>query len=233
MYKSNLVDIPQWKIKQKETTVVPFEEQKIQENNQAEQDATNYNNAIKEKRLDLCDPIMNTEKKSDCRDMISASEALTEKNPELCGTLTNTGIKERCLDNIAYFVATEAGESSLCQNILDDTIHSQCIKSIEELNFQAHMESGSLDVGFCETLTDSELSEDCKRKITTEKDSEFYRKALADSTLTNCDNITDPVTKSKCRDAVLFDLALKEGNLDYCGDIVDNERSDYCRKSLL
>jgi hypothetical protein len=165
--------------------------------------------------------------------MIAAADALEEKNPELCSVLTNAWIRERCLDNITYFQATEGADPSLCANIKDETIKSQCIQNIDELQLESHLASGSLDIEICNSLSTEELQSDCKRKITTEKDSEFYREALSNTSLQSCEGITDAVVKGKCRDMVLYDLAVKEGNLDYCSDIISSEQSDYCRKSLL
>ena len=233
VYMKNNEQSAEWKIKQKETTNVTYEEQIDQEKIQAEKDAESYNTAIKEKRLNLCEEIKDTAKKEECRDMIGAAEALQEKNPELCMTLKNSGIRERCQDNITYFIAEEKWDTTYCNTIHDETIQTQCIKSIDESKLDSHIASGSLDISFCESISDPSLMEDCKRKVITDKDSEFYREAIANTSMIKCDTISDSVTKSKCRDAVLFDLAVKEWNLDYCSSIVENERADYCRKSLL
>jgi hypothetical protein len=83
------MDLPTWKIKQKETIPITFEDTNKQELQNAEKDAETYTTAIKEKRLDLCDAITRKEKKDECRDMIAAADALEEKNPELCSVLTN------------------------------------------------------------------------------------------------------------------------------------------------
>jgi hypothetical protein len=233
MYYFNNDDAPFWKIKQKQTATGTYEEQIDQEKLQAEKDAENYNLALQEKRLSLCENIGEKAKKDECRDMISASEAMSEKNPELCTTLSSLAIRERCLDNITYFRAEEAWDTNLCKEIQDETIQSQCMKSIDETKLESHIASGSLDISFCDSISDSTLLAECKKKIMTEKDSEFYREAIANTTLVKCDNITDTVTRSKCRDAVLFDLALKEWNLDYCSSIEENEKSEFCRRSLL
>jgi hypothetical protein len=233
VYQFGSEDTPFWKIKHKETATGTYEEQIDQVKLQAEKDAENYNLAIQEKRLSLCENIGEKAKKDECRDMIGASEAMTEKNPELCTTLSSPDIRERCQDNITYFQAEEQKDATLCKNIQDETIQTQCMKSIDESKLESHIASWSLDISFCESISDSTLLDECKRKITTEKDSEFYREAIANTSLMKCDGVSDTVTRSKCRDAVLFDLALKEWNLDYCTNIGESEKSDYCRKSLL
>lgn len=134
-------DVPQWKVKQKEEIPVTYEEQNTQELLQAEQDAESYNTAIKEKRLDLCNPIVNQQRKDECRDMIGAAEALQEKNPELCSILSSETIRERCTDNISFFLATEAGDPSLCKTIVDETILAQCKKTIDEGKLESHIAS--------------------------------------------------------------------------------------------
>lgn len=223
----------QWKIKRQEVPPVAYEVQIQEENKNAENDAENYNMALKEKRLTFCENIHDAPKKEECRDMIGAAQALSEKSTDLCSALSKKDIRERCFDNVSYFLAEESGDSSLCDKIQDETIKTQCTKSIEEKNLESHIASGSLEVSFCETISDQGLMDECKRKISTEKDSVFYREAVAATSLMYCDSISDRMTQSKCKDSVLFDLAVKEGNLDYCSSINDTERSDHCRKSLL
>ncbi len=230
-----LSDTPKWQDKwtfrtsQKET--LSYEDKIKQDEETAVHDKGIYNNALKTQDTILCKDIINTDEKKRCYDMIGASVALKERKKEMCDTLSNSGIVERCRDNVSFSLAEKSWEKTMCALIIDENLRTQCEEMIDTKSFSLRVASGTIDTAFCGTLAGS-VWDQCRAQVTRRDDKNSYNNALSQKTLESCDTIENEVLRSQCRDTIIFDMAIKQGDTDLCASISNKSRSEYCEKSL-
>ncbi len=223
--------LEKWIFHSSEKPVLGYEDMKKEKEKQSLADKEIYNNALKTQDNNLCKDIKSIDEKRRCYDMIGASLALKEKNKEKCDTLSNTGMIERCRDNVVFALAEAWGDKIGCAIISDENLRLQCETMIDTKNLSLRVASGSLDAAFCETLT-WEVWDRCRAQITRRDDRVSYTDALSAKTLDSCNAIDNSILRSQCRDAIIFEMAISQGDIDLCSSISNKPRSEYCQESL-
>lgn len=235
LFFSGFFDTPKswgkWRFHSSEKPLPSYEEMKQEKEKQLAADKDIYNNALKTQDSSLCKDIKSIDEKRRCYDMISAAIALKERNKEKCDTLSNTGMIERCRDNVIFSLAEESWEKLSCALVSDENLRFQCESMIDTKNFSLRASSGSLDTAFCETLG-PEVWDRCRAQIHHSQDKVSYKDALSAKTLDSCDTIDDSILRSQCRDAIIFEMAISQSDIDLCSSISNKPRSEYCQKSL-
>lgn len=220
-----------WTFRKEPKAVGSYEDMRERERISAERDASIYNEALKSHDFALCDTLSDTREKSRCSDMIGASLALKSGKKEQCDTIKSSDVKERCRDNIAFSQAELSLSRDICETISDKNLSIQCYNSVDTTNLSLRTSSGIVDSVFCETLG-GEVRGQCQARIDHSNNNNSYRLALSTKILTDCENITDTPLKTKCRDTILFDQAIREKNSILCESITDTPRMLYCQKSI-
>jgi hypothetical protein len=180
----------------------------------------------------LCVTIEEKLLQSRCQDAVVAAKALKGKDGDLCKGIQDQGLRDRCQDNVSFQSAEERRDSSLCQSLVDENLKLQCTETIQLGLFQEAIHSGAtFDEKLCQTFSGS-IYDRCMARIVVHSDSDAYRKALTSKSLSDCEFVRDESTKIRCRDALYFDIAARDGEFDACGQIVDEERRTYCTTSI-
>lgn len=208
-----------------------YEEMKKSKAEQAKIDIDTYNTAITQRDMNLCDQLSEVHHQAQCKDMIRMATAITSGDRDACETLTDTILQQECHDTVIYTLSASGATKDLCDEISDEHTRSQCKTDIDTRNYQARSASGTLDEAFCMSLSD-ELQRTCRARISRTNDQDTYRQALASKDISLCNTITVEALKNQCRDTLILEIAIREKNADYCENILDSEKSSFCKKSL-
>ncbi len=198
-----------------------------QKRDEAQKNATTYNTAIREQNIQLCESIIDEEKKNGCKDNILLIQAGKTNNLEHCSQLTNSWVAVKCRDTIMQNLATKQGDKSLCKNISDTTLQKNCESFVDESNLRIMMESGTLSENGCRNLS-TEHQTSCFDALGKKNDANAYAKALASENLIYCSIINDMELKNTCSDSILMKQAISTNNKALCEKIVDTAKKSYC-----
>lgn len=146
-------------------------------------------------------------------------------------TLTDTASQQECHDSVIYALSASGTTKDICDEISEEKARSQCKADIDTRNYQARSASGTLDAAFCMTLSD-DLQRTCQARISRTNDQDIYRQALSSKDISLCNTIAVESLKDQCRDTLILEIAIREKNVDYCENIIDSEKSAFCKKSL-
>lgn len=72
----------------------------------------------------------------------------------------------------------------------------------------------------------------CFKEIQSDNDNDLYREAILENSITTCKKIQAIETRDNCTDAVYLKLATSTENSLLCENIINPEKSKYCKEQL-
>lgn len=234
LYSFFISELPlsHWTIKPAAKTPLSYEENEEKKQAQAVIDSQIYNAAIDARDTSTCEKISDQGERSRCLDAVGASLALLEQDEKKCDSLSSWEMIERCRDNVIFSRAEANNDTTMCEKISDENLRLQCREILEQAQFQNAMNSWViLDTAFCRTFSGS-VREKCEARIVYVTDAELYQKALVSKLISDCDRIGDSKMVVRCKDTLSFEMAMRDGEIDLCEALIDEEKKVYCRETI-
>ncbi|MDD2916360.1 MAG: hypothetical protein PHH70_00755 [Candidatus Gracilibacteria bacterium] len=206
--------------------------------------------------------------KSECTDNVYTAQASKEKNVQICDKIQNTDTKTRCLSGFAYDTAIASGKQSDCDKITGDSdLKNACTKNVVFAQIESASFTGTVDVcasltgvdkdycmGRIKKDTDIDLLQkgtsildmqvclkiqDTKMKNTC-SDTIYITQAMEKQDGTLCAKIVDPARKTTCTakfvqiaDKLALQQARASNNLAMCAKITTQALKTSCTDGIL
>ncbi len=213
------------------TPASEYEKQKSEIKDENQKNIELYNTAIQDQNPELCNGIVNIDKKNECHDMIIAATAKKIGDINTCDTLTNTGNTILCRDIIRTDRAINSHNKILCMKISVESKRSYCEDQIDESILSENVKNNTITKDLCDWLW-SKYQQSCISNIHEIDESTLYKEAVEKNELALCKKITGVEFQSACTDTINLKTAIDTQNSLLCDEIISIEKKTYCQNQL-
>lgn len=190
-------------------------------------DTESYNRAIQYANEKACNTISDENKKTECADYALIAKML--KNPESgdCSIIANENRKTECINLTFEKTAIDTKNKNICKNIADNDIAQRCRESVDAGILAEISKNNDASVEKCEKL-EASFQVECNKMIANHEIELRYSEAVKSQEIGLCGIIGDEYLMQKCRNTIIANKALSEGNVLLCDYISDASEKKSC-----
>lgn len=213
------------------TPLDAFENIIVSEEARLKKDNEHFNRAMHYEDVRECDPIKQSEKQEECRDMIAIAHIRKSGNVSACVDIKNAKRQTECRHLTAETTALTENDKSICQYIQDERHAQRCRENIDAKRLADITERGSAHISECESLEDN-FRKECQKRIENHRSEAAYYEAIRGTDVAACAALEEEQLALECRDSVLENIAHSASNPALCQQIINTQKRSECERRL-